>query len=202
MCLRGDSQQSSRALQFQMRTLLVAHAVVAIVLAVWICMGLNAVYILSLSAFFTVLRRCLASYLSRLIENRPPLDQLAEDGGAFQPPDSRYRAAKLPVMEFLRQPLDMSWIWMIWLSWQLLWVQWRADAPTEKNTCFVLAVTPLWCACAFMLVNHYYTLASRNGTIAGAIAAGIVLGLGEWLLLFVLAIILGAHVHLYSGGTF
>ncbi len=105
------------------------------------------------------------------------------------------------LVNYLHHPLDASWIWALWLVWQLTWVVWRADAPVEKDHCFMVAMLPVWVLCGLLFGHHYY--ASFRNTRSRMQATGFALAaaVAESSLLFVLATLIGAHLHVFVGGT-
>ena len=195
--------RSIRHTQFSVRVILMVQLALALTLTLWTWTGSSVIYALFLSTCCGVVRRFLAFCRARRL--RPPCvgttdchsPRLNSTGCA----ERNRMGPALDLWTFLQRPIDASWIWVIWLSYQLTWVVWRADAPIEKDACFLAAVIPVWVICGLALCRHHHYALGRR-VAAGRQALGVAVGLAmcECFLLFTLATLLGAHVHLWAGG--
>jgi len=186
-------------MRFQLRTVLAAQLGVAVLLSIYLSFGFSAIYILLLSICCMLLRRVLASQVSGRV-------------GCFSSPippivprciarDRNERGLLAHLCWCLRQPISISWMWGLWIGWQLSWVSCRADAPIEKDYCFTLAVIPVWVLCTVVLARDRFRFTRRGQPLMRAVADACTLSLAEFALLFAIATLLGVHIHFVAGGS-
>lgn len=157
-------------------------------------------YTLFLSACCMVLRRLAAWLIMRTLgPSTIPTGPAAGMSDTIQELGSNVLPRHL--VKHVHHPLDMSWIWAIWLLWQLTWVVWRADSPAEKDSCFMVAMVPVWILCGLLFGRHYYASFRRTRSRVQSMRSALGAAIAESFLLFVLATILSAHLHLSVGGA-